>query len=128
MDNLYVIAGYFAVGLIWGTTNALMEKGTKSSKNENSKNDENALKETGNMFSNWRFLLPFAINQLGSVINNFVVAASDLSIAIPAVNCITFIITYISQKALKGESISDIKFFMGTTLIMIGMYFCINKE
>ena len=120
----HIVAGYFIVGLIWGTTNAFMEQGSKKKEDEKS---DNALKETGSLFSNIKFIVPLVVNQLGSILNNFVVAASDLSIAVPAVNCITFIITFLTQKWLKGEKISDWKFFIGSGLIMVGMYFCINK-
>ncbi|MFN9940046.1 MAG: hypothetical protein ACK56I_11295 [bacterium] len=54
------------------------------------------LSEIGALFSNWRFLLPFGLNQLASLLNNFVVAGNDLSIAVPSVNCITFIMTFIT--------------------------------
>ena len=47
------------------------------------------------------FLIPFILNQLGTVLNNFIVAAGDLSVASPIVNCITFIVTFIAQKYLK---------------------------
>ena len=120
-----IIAGYFVVGTIWGTTNAFMELGAKPE--EGKKEEKNALSETGSMFTNYKFYVPFLLNQVGGILNNFVVAASDLSIAVPAVNCITFIKTFISQKVLKGESITDLRFFAGSLLIMVGMYFCINK-
>ena len=119
-----LIGGYFLVGGIWGTTNAFMEVATEQQKEKKS---SGALSDTGDMFSNWRFLVPFLLNQVGGILNNFVVAASDLSIAVPFVNCITFIITFITQKILKGESLVDLKFFSGSMLIMVGMYFCINK-
>ena len=144
-----LIAGYFAVGTIWGTTNAFMEQGTSkndqvqdeaqkkkdcskgigSSKEGKKQEDgDNVLKETGSMFGNPRFLIPFLLNQVGGILNNFVVAAGDLSISSPIINCITFIVTYLTQKWLRGENaFADGKFFLGSILIMIGMYLCINK-
>ena len=84
------------------------------------------LGDIADLFKNIRFVLPFALNQGASVLNNFVVAKHDLSIAVPSVNCITFIITFITQKILKKESLIDIKFFGGVILIMFGMYFCLT--
>ena len=56
-----LFGGYILVGLIWGTTNALMEIGAKE-KEENEKKNKSALSETGSMFSNMKFLVPFLIN------------------------------------------------------------------
>ena len=115
----YIIGGYFAVGIIWGTTNAFMERGTTqeaeggccsggSCSHSKGCSEKSVLKETGSMFARLTFLIPFIINQLGSILNNFVVAASDLSIAVPVVNCITFIVTFISSRVLKGQSLCDL--------------------
>ena len=109
----YIIGGYFVVGIIWGTTNAFMEGGTPDvaeggGSDSKGGSEKGVLKETGSMFTSPKFLIPFIINQLGSILNNFVVAASDLSIAVPVVNCITFIVTFISSRVLKGESLCDL--------------------
>ena len=122
--DVKLIAGYVLVGFIWGTTNAFMELATKE---EEKNKKKSALKETGQMFSNWRFLVPFLLNQVGNIGNNFLVGMSDLSIASPFVNCITFIFTFMTQRVLEGKSLIDGRFFAGSVLIMGGMYFCINK-
>ena len=70
--------------------------------------------------------MPFGLNQLASLLNNFVVAGNDLSIAVPSVNCVTFIVTFITQKLLKRESLVDVRFFAGVALIMSGMYLCLT--
>ena len=54
------------------------------------------------MFSNLGFLVPFLLNQGASIFNNFLVARSDLSIAVPAVNCVTFIVTFVTSRLLKS--------------------------
>jgi len=71
--------------------------------------------------------LPFGLNQLASVLNNFLVAGNDLSIVVPSVNCLTFIVTFITQRVLKKESLIDARFFLGVLLISIGMYLCLEK-
>eukprot|EP00347_Sterkiella_histriomuscorum_P004132 403361632 len=137
--ELNSVAGFLVVGILWGTTNAFMEKGTKDKEQADAKKQSSGDKqqvnikptsvmgEVVNMFKNIGFLLPFIINQLASILNNFVLAASDLTIAVPAVNCITFIVTFITQKILNKESLIDFKFFGGCLLIMFGMYFCLTK-
>ena len=79
------------------------------------------------MFTRIKFLVPFLLNQAASILNNFLVAKSDLSISVPVVNCITFIVTFITMRLIKGDSLIDIKFFAGSVLIMLGLYLCLNK-
>ncbi len=118
------------MGTLWGTTNAFMESGTSQKNNDQKekKSQKGLFSDLGNLFANWRFLLPFGLNQLASLINNFVVAGNDLSIAVPSVNCVTFIVTFITQRLLKGESLIDMRFFGGVILIMCGMYFCLTAN
>ena len=135
--SIEIILGYFATGTLWGVTNALMEVGSKDDstdappgKGSKSKEKEaggNVVVEGMKMFANLRFLLPFILNQLASVLNNFLVAKSDLSIAVPVVNCITFQVTFITMRLLKGTSLIDFRFLAGSLLIMIGLYLCLTK-
>ena len=110
MVGVNIILGYFLTGIIWGSTNAFMERGSKESETapdkekkitESEKDSKsNELTEGAKMFTRLAFLVPFLVNQGASVFNNFLVAASDLSIAVPIVNCITFIATFITARLL----------------------------
>ena len=128
------ILSFLLVGTLWGTTNAFMETGTAKQPEKKEKVPQKGgegfidklFGDLGNLFANWRFLLPFGLNQLASLLNNFVVAGNDLSIAVPSVNCVTFIVTFITQRLLKKESLVDIRFFVGVALIMAGMYLCLT--
>ena len=59
-----LVCGFLVVGLIWGVTNALMEEGANDSKKkvDEGNSEQNILKETGSIFMNWKFMLPFLIN------------------------------------------------------------------
>ena len=141
MLGVDIIAGYFVVGIVWGATNAFMEIGAQDDEKAKAaaeKDGQNELKEGVKMFTKLAFLVPFLINQTASILNNFLVAKSDLSLAVPIVNCITFIMTFITARLIKkyqarqqgkaGPSLLDSKFFLGSLLIMAGLYFCINKD
>ena len=135
--GIEIILGYFATGTLWGVTNALMEVGSKEESKDvktkkkgkatDDKSGGNVLTEGMKMFANLSFLLPFILNQLASVLNNFLVAKSDLSIAVPVVNCITFQVTFITMRLLKGTSLIDFRFLAGSLLIMTGLYLCLTK-
>jgi hypothetical protein len=88
-----LVLGYLFTGLVWGVTNAFMERGTKQKEQQQTSNEVTAGVK---MFANLAFLVPFLLNQGASILNNFLVAKSDLSIAVPAVNCVTFLVTFIT--------------------------------
>ena len=100
--SVEIIIGYFVTGIIWGTTNALMEVGSKDSDSDSdkAKKDENELSAGVKMFTKLAFLVPFLVNQGASIFNNFLVARSELSIAVPIVNCITFVATFVTARLL----------------------------
>ena len=135
--ELRIIFGYFVTGIIWGATNALMELGSKKDESKTTSTElegtekkntiSSEVVEGVTMFTRMKFLLPFLLNQAASILNNFLVAKSDLSIAVPVVNCITFQVTFISRGLLKGTSLIDVKFFVGSVLIMLGLYLCLTK-
>jgi hypothetical protein len=79
------------------------------------------------MLTNIAFVLPLLINWTASIWNNVLLASNDMSIAVPAVNCITFMTTFITQRALQGRSPIDFNFFAGSLLIMLGMYLCLTQ-
>ena len=126
-----IVVGYFVIGTIWGATNAYMEVGSKTEDQGETKENKtqlsNQVVEGVTMFTRLKFLVPFLLNQAASILNNFIVAKSDLSIAVPVVNCITFIVTFITMRLIKGDSLVDFRFFAGSVLIMLGLYLCLNK-
>jgi len=144
MVGIELIMGYFITGIIWGSTNALMEIGSKDDEKKekagDGKDGKNELSEGVKMFTRLAFLVPFLINQAASIFNNFLVAKSDLSIAVPIVNCVTFMATFITARLLvqrqaakagrpnDAPSLIDPRFFAGSVLIMAGLYLCLNKE
>lgn len=82
----------------------------------------------GNLFGNLRFVIPFALNQLASLLNNVLLAGHNMSVVVPSVNCVSFIVTFITQKLLKGESLIDLRFFSGVSLIVVGLFLCLSSH
>ena len=65
MVGVDIIIGYFITGIIWGSTNAYMEIGSKEDEvaDERKKGeDSNELKKGAKMFVKLGFLIPFLIN------------------------------------------------------------------
>ena len=74
-DFLKNIMGLIFVGVIWGVTNPYMEQGTKKSPEKNPEKTEKAIDLSWNSFlrtfSNLKFLIPFGLNQSGSLLYYF---------------------------------------------------------
>lgn len=69
------IMGLIFVGVIWGVTNPYMEQGTKKNPEKNPQKTEKTIDLSWNSFlrtfSNLKFLIPFGLNQSGSLLYYF---------------------------------------------------------
>ena len=110
------------------------KKDDSEAESETETQSENHLQEGVSLFINPWFLIPFLVNQSASILNNFLVAKSDISIVVPTVNCITFIFTFIASKVIKNyrsqvsltKDLVDLRFIVGTVLICAGLYLCMT--
>lgn len=72
--------------------------------------------------------MPFALNQLGSVIFFTTLQSSDLSLAVPVTNALAFVITAVVSHFL-GEKVSTWRSYTGILMIIIGTTVCMmDKE
>ena len=85
-----------AVGTVWGSTNAFMERGFEVSEKEKVSEDDGTFQRIKRMFTNLAFVLPLLINWSASIGNNILLASTDMTIAVPGVNCITFMTTFVT--------------------------------
>ncbi|KXJ27609.1 Transmembrane protein 234 [Exaiptasia diaphana] len=69
---------------------------------------------------NGEYMVPFLLNQSGSVLFYLTLASADLSLAVPITNALTFIITILSGTLLGEESVS-----LGMALVMAGVSLCV---
>uniref|UniRef100_A0A8R1EBG3 Transmembrane protein 234 homolog n=1 Tax=Caenorhabditis japonica TaxID=281687 RepID=A0A8R1EBG3_CAEJA len=96
------------VGFVWGATNPFLRRGaTKQEDLERKKEDERLLEIVGRFlksFLDWRFSVPFVINQSGSILFNALVVNFPVTIVVPCVNVIQLIATILVGRAL-GEKI-----------------------
>mmetsp|Transcript_4903 Transcript_4903/g.5747 ORF Transcript_4903/g.5747 Transcript_4903/m.5747 type:complete len:98 (+) Transcript_4903:179-472(+) len=75
MDT-YSLFSLIAVGALWGCTNSLIKKGSEDKQSEVDTPSNKSpkawilyvVKSVVNLFRNWKFLLPFALNQSGSLL------------------------------------------------------------
>ncbi|KOC69795.1 Transmembrane protein 234 like protein, partial [Habropoda laboriosa] len=69
------------------------------------------------------YIIPFIINQSGSVLYFLILSNTDISLAVPVTNSLTFVITAITGWILGEEKIHR-NTYIGMVLIMIGTVLC----
>ncbi|KAK3092023.1 hypothetical protein FSP39_024503 [Pinctada imbricata] len=127
-NNLESAGWFILVAVMWGGTNPFIKKGSRGI--EAIKEDgkfRQTLSELIFLFSNWKYLLPFLINQSGSVVYYLTLATADISLAVPITNSLTFIFTILSGRLL-GEKINNIQTYIGMVLVLIGVLLCVSDK
>ncbi|KAL5021226.1 hypothetical protein ScPMuIL_000381 [Solemya velum] len=115
------------VAALWGGTNPLIKRGSKGVENiKRSGAIPQFLAELTFLGLNWKYMLPFLVNQSGSVVYYITLASADLSLAVPITNSLTFIFTIVSGKVL-GEKVTW-ETCLGTVLVAIGVLLCVVSK
>lgn len=70
---------------------------------------------------NWKYYVPFLINQFGSVLYYWTLSTANLSVAVPLTNSLTFLIASVTGQLL-GERVSGPYFYLGVFLILSGTF------
>lgn len=78
------------------------------------------------LFLNWRYLLPFSVNQLGAVLYYLTISKADITLAVPITNSLTFLFTTLFGKLL-GEPISHWT-WLGMALVVCGVALCVLSK
>ncbi|XP_018580296.1 transmembrane protein 234 homolog [Anoplophora glabripennis] len=112
------------VALLWGGTNPLIKKNSKEILNV--KADSRILQfilELKYLATNVRYLIPMALNQLGSVLYFLTLKNVDLTLSVPVANSLTFVFTALSGWIL-GEQLPRKNAIFGILLILVGTVLC----
>jgi multidrug transporter EmrE-like cation transporter len=121
------ICGYLVVGLLWGCTNPFIKHGQSTvvkTKDASTSSMGNLLQ----MMAEPKVLVPFLVNQLGSIAFFSLLLYQPISIASPVCNSLTFIITAITGYFVFGEEIqSPLLLLGGISLVLAGIYVCMTS-
>ena len=110
--------------LLWGGTNPFLKRGVEGLSSVDKKFSSSFLQMAYELFwllTRWRYTLPFAINQLGSVLFFYCLASLEVSVASPVVNGLTFLVTALVS-GLIGEKPLTKRSLQGTVLVAIGCF------
>lgn len=111
----------FLVAVVWGVTNPLMKIGTSGIERVQGTNwISKVLLELKYLALNWKYSVPFVLNQLGSLLYYWTLSTANLSIAVPLTNSLTLVIATVIGKAL-GEPTGGLYLYLGVVLILSGV-------
>uniref|UniRef100_A0A8C6LA73 Transmembrane protein 234 n=1 Tax=Nothobranchius furzeri TaxID=105023 RepID=A0A8C6LA73_NOTFU len=92
------------VSVLWGCTNPFLKKGSEGIENLTKSNKVlQLLAEVKFLFLNLKYLVPFLLNQSGSLVYYYTLSTTELSLAVPVANSLTFLFTLLTGKLL-GET------------------------
>ncbi|XP_059805132.1 transmembrane protein 234 [Hypanus sabinus] len=116
------------VAVLWGATNPFLKKGTEGIEKVKCGNAVAQLfAEMKFLIFNYKYMIPFLLNQSGSVLYYFTLASTDLSLAVLMSNALTFLFTLITGKLL-GEDIGGKQEIAGMLLTLMGITLCIASN
>uniref|UniRef100_A0A1I7ZT95 Transmembrane protein 234 homolog n=1 Tax=Steinernema glaseri TaxID=37863 RepID=A0A1I7ZT95_9BILA len=112
------------VSMMWGATNPFLRKGAQHSDANSSVECRwkimKPLMDLKNLVMNWRFFVPFALNQSASVLFVVLLAHMPLTVVVPCVNALTFVFTAVVGQLVGEEKIRP-ETLLGTALIVAGI-------
>eukprot|EP00035_Acanthoeca_spectabilis_P030378 m.476623 g.476623 ORF g.476623 m.476623 type:complete len:132 (-) comp41464_c0_seq1:406-801(-) len=119
-------AALVLVAALWGSTNPLLRAGSEGVQHVRIKGSpfRQGLAELWFLATRWQYVCPFALNQLGTALFLWSLGTSDLSLAVPLCNSLTFVFSVLVGRML-GEPPQTPQTYLGLGLIMLGSSLCI---
>ncbi|XP_072045226.1 transmembrane protein 234-like [Amphiura filiformis] len=122
---IWIVFWLVIVAILWGATNPLMKKGGAGIENIHKDSTvKQFLAELQFLICNWKYLVPFVINQSGSIVFYLTLASAELSLAVPITNSLTFLVTTVTGY-LMGENIGGKETILGMCLVLAGVTLCV---
>ncbi|XP_053310740.1 transmembrane protein 234 [Spea bombifrons] len=116
------------VSFLWGATNPFLRKGAEGLEGvKEERSLKQLLSEASFLISNWRYVIPFLLNQSGSVIFYLTLASAELSMAVPICNSLALVFTMVTGKVL-GENIGGGRAVLGLFLTTLGISICVASS
>lgn len=114
----------FVVAILWGITNPFMRKGAQGLETVKATSVyKQFIKEIAFLVTNLKYLLPFLLNQCGSVLYFLTLQSTDISLAVPVSNSLTFVFTAMTGWFLGEEKVHK-NTYLGMILILSGTTLC----
>jgi drug/metabolite transporter (DMT)-like permease len=139
MFSLIELASLVLVGAFWGCTNPLLRKGSTTvdvaatSTNKAAAGANERSKSSGlslvNQLGKFRYVsvwLPYAMNQLGSLLFYFTLSKNDLSLTVPSCNALALVFSIVTSWLVLKEPVDrPVQIVSGAALVMCGVAVCV---
>lgn len=104
MASTVELLALLLVSVLWGCTNPFLKRSTEGIDSvTRSSRVSQLLAELRFLFLNLNYLVPFLLNQSGSVVYYYTLSTTELSLAVPVTNSLTFLCTLLTGKLLGEE-------------------------
>ncbi|KAM9320112.1 transmembrane protein 234 [Gastrophryne carolinensis] len=117
------------VSVLWGVTNPFLRRGAEGLEKvkEDSSRVWRLLSEARFLICNYRYIIPFLLNQSGSVVFYLTLASTELSLAVPVCNSLALVFTVLTGWIL-GEHIGGKRALAGLFITMVGITICVTSS
>ncbi|KYF43743.1 family UPF0546 protein [Toxoplasma gondii ARI] len=137
-----MILGLLAVGILWGVTIPLMRDGGLAADGDKAPefDEKDKLSSSGKklrggivgcflsllrLLIQWRVLVPYLLNQCGSLCYYYLLGEYDLSITAPLANTLAFFFTFLTEAIMK-KALPSAQEIVGCALIVFGFAICVS--
>ncbi|GLD96011.1 hypothetical protein PINS_up004689 [Pythium insidiosum] len=124
------LLSFLLVSALWGCTNPLIKRGSRAdavyTRRDNSVKEW--LAQALHWIRNWQFVVPFLLNQSGSVAFVHLLASAEISSAVPICNSLTFVFTAITSRVLGEVPRRPLWTYTGVALILAGVFVCFQAK
>ncbi|XP_076441448.1 transmembrane protein 234 homolog [Babylonia areolata] len=116
------------VAAMWGGTNPFIKRGSRGVEDIKAESAfQQFVQEFCFLFFNVKYLVPFLINQMGSVVYFITLSSADLTLAVPITNSLTFLFTSLAGRLL-GEKPESWETYCGLLLVVCGVMLCVYSK
>ncbi|CAM9145358.1 unnamed protein product [Discosporangium mesarthrocarpum] len=146
--DLATVASFLLVGACWGCTTPLMKEGTNAPPKHPSEREPASQKfalnpgskhgaKMGIIFRLWgplaslsraKVVIPYLINQSGSILYYYLLGSQDVSMAVPVCNSLTFLFTAVTAWVMGEKFQQPTRTLMGMALVVLGISVCIHSK
>ncbi|XP_065506385.1 transmembrane protein 234 isoform X1 [Caloenas nicobarica] len=118
-------AALVLVAVLWGSTGPFLRTGAAGLEGVRHQGRlRQLLAEIRFLGLNYKYMVPFLLNQGGSLLFYLTLASADLSLAVPLCNSLALIVTLVTGKIL-GEDVGGKRAVAGMLLTILGVTLCV---
>ena len=113
----------------WGCTNPLLKQGGSGVERVTASSLLGQIAaELRYTLLNWKVVLPFLLNQSGSLAYYYLLGTAEISMAVPICSSLTFVFTAATSWALGERVHNPAQTGLGAALVLVGVAICVASK